>query len=72
VSSPFAKVEDNSLNASVKYGKSYEMTEWLLDNGAVYRGQAGFGKKSLAVAARDQGQARIADLLDARLVGGSQ
>jgi len=69
VSSPFAKVEDNSLNASVKYGKSYEMTEWLLDNGSVYRGQTGFGKKPLAVAARDQGQTRIADLLDARLVG---
>ena len=62
-------VEDHLLNASVQYGKSYEMTEWLLDNGASYHGQSGFGKKPLAKFARDKGMPEIANLLDARFVG---
>ena len=60
------KVNNGTLNAAVQYSGSYEMTEWVLDNGASYHGQTGFGKKPLAEQARAKGQTAIADLLDSR------
>ena len=60
------KVDNGTLNAAVQYSGSYEMTEWVLDNGASYHGQTGFGKKPLADQARAKGQGAIADLLDSR------
>lgn len=63
-----ALIDDSSLNASVQFGKHYEMTEWLLDNGATYYGQSGFRKKPMALTAREQGLNRLADLLESRQV----
>lgn len=60
-------IDNGSLNASVLYGRSYEMTKWLLERGAVYYGQTGFGKDPLAKWARSQGMKQIADLLDEQL-----
>ncbi len=59
-----APVTDGCLGASVRHGRSYAMTAWLLEHGARYYGQKAFGDAPLAEWARKEGLANIADLLD--------
>ena len=47
---------------------SYEMAEWLLENGVVYDGEPVFMGKNWAEFARENGRERIARLLESRKV----
>jgi len=62
-----AAVGNNDIEAAVMAG-SYEMAEWLLDNGAKYNGSPAFNGKNGAESARENGSERIARLLESRKI----
>ncbi len=61
-----AKIRNGFLRPAAMIG-SYEMTKWLLDNGAVYKGRPTFTGKTVAEIAENRGHPEIAKLLNSRL-----